>query len=233
MTTLAVMQPYFFPYIGYWQLIHAADKFVVYDDVNFIVRGWINRNRILINGQPSYITVPLDQASQNKLICEVSTQLLTPWREKIIKTISITYRNSPYFYEVFPFIENLIQFKAENLSDYLVNQLQKLAAFIGITTEFVLTSTPYKNRGLTGQTRILDICSREKADIYINPVGGQKLYNKQGFDRLNIDLKFISMRPIPYIQKSHEFHAHLSIVDALMELGPIKIKHHLDAFDLT
>ena len=77
---IAIMQPYFFPYIGYWQLIHAVDHFVIYDDVNYIKGGWINRNRILINGKPAYITVPLHKASAFKRICDTDLQPSPFWR---------------------------------------------------------------------------------------------------------------------------------------------------------
>ena len=155
---IAIMQPYFFPYIGYWQLIHAVDRFVIYDDVNYIIRGWINRNRILINGEPSYITVPLQQASQNRHICEIYLQAHPIWRDKLVKSVATAYRKAPCFAEVFSVIERIIRHDADNLSDYLVHQLQTLSAFMGINTKFVVTSRCYKNNDLSGQERILDIC---------------------------------------------------------------------------
>lgn len=229
---LAIMQPYFFPYIGYWQLIHAADRFVIYDDVNYIKNGWINRNRILINGKPTYITVPLFQASSFKRICDTALKPSSLWRNKMVKSVANTYRKAPFFTEVFPIVEELIHHKKLNLSDYLVHQIETLTQFMGIQTEFVLTSRIYENNELTGQNRILDICKREKATTYINPIGGQSLYNTETFHSAEIDLRFISMHPLPYNQKVKKFVPYLSIIDVLMAVEPAEIKHHLNAFDL-
>lgn len=233
MKAIAIMQPYFFPYIGYWQLIHAVDRFVIYDDVNYINRGWINRNRLLINGVPTYMTAPLYRSSQNKRICDIALQPSLDWRKKLVKMVETTYRNSTCFATVFPVIERLIRHKAGNVADYLAYQLQSLAAFMGIKTEFVVSSRSYQNEYLTGQARILDICNREEAGIYINPQGGQTLYDAEAFRSAGIDLRFIVMRPLPYKQRGVEFVPYLSIIDALMEIGSIDIEHHLNAFVLT
>src|ERR1039457_4505458 len=124
---MAVMQPYFFPYIGYWQLIQAVGRFVIFDDVNYINRGWINRNRILINGVPAYITAPLSRSSQNKRICDIELQPSIEWRHKLGKMVGNTYRKAPHFLEVFPVVEKLINHEADTLADYLAPQLQRLA----------------------------------------------------------------------------------------------------------
>lgn len=230
---LAIMQPYFFPYIGYWQLIHAVNRFVIYDDVNYIIRGWVNRNRILINGEPSYITVPLQRASQNRHICDISLLPLSIWRDKLVKSVETTYHKSPYFAEAFPVIERVIRHEADNLSDYLAHQLRTLSAFMEIQTEFVLTSRLYRNKELSSQERILNICKREGATTYINPQGGQTLYEQECFANAGIDLQFIVMHPMPYKQRAPGFVPYLSIIDALMEVGRSKIMHHLNAYDLS
>jgi hypothetical protein len=232
MKNLAIMQPYFFPFIGYWQLIHAVDRFVIYDDVNYIKGGWINRNRILINGKPAHITVPLHQSSSYKRICDIVLQASPIWRDKMVKAVEMTYRQSPFFAEVFPVVEKLIRHEVDNMSDYLAYQLQTLATFMNIKAEFVVTSRCYENSDLSGQERILDICLQEGATTYINPQGGQSLYNVEAFRNVAIDLRFIIMHPLPYKQRSGGFIPYLSIIDALMEIGPIEIKHHLDEFDL-
>ena len=233
MKKIAIMQPYFFPYIGYWQLIHAVDRFVIYDDVNYIKNGWINRNRLLINGRPTYITAPLRQPSPNKRICDTLLQHSPDWRSKLVKMVEITYRQAPCFSKVFPIIEKLICHDAANLTDYLAYQLQTLAAYMGISTEFVVTSRRYENALLSGQARILDICKREEATTYINLRGGQALYDAIAFSGAGIDLRFIAMHPLPYQQRTAGFVPDLSIIDALMEIGPVDIKHQLDAFGLT
>lgn len=230
--TVAVMQPYFFPYIGYWQLIHAVDRFVIYDDVNYIKKGWINRNRLLINGKPAYITAPLHQASQFKRICDTALQPSSIWRDKLVRKIAITYRKSPCFSEVFPIIESLIRHETDGLADYLAHQLQTLAAFMGIKTEFVSSEDRYANEHLSGQARVLDVCKRENATAYVNSQGGRSLYDGETFRRAGVKLSFSVMLPVPYRQRSPEFVPRLSIIDALMAIGPVDIRHHLDAFEL-
>jgi hypothetical protein len=232
MKSLAIMQPYFFPYLGYWQLIHAVDRFIIYDDVNYIKGGWINRNRLLINGEPSYITVPLNQSSSNKRICDIALDQSSLWRNKLVKMVEMTYRKSPYFNEVFPMVEKLIRYESNNLSSYLVYQLQTLAVFMGIKSEIEITSGYYKNEQLSGQARVLDICKLEKTNIYINLQGGKTLYDEEEFERAGINLKFILMRQLAYKQRSVKFFPYLSIIDVLMEVGPVDIKYHLNAFDL-
>jgi len=230
---LAIMQPYFFPYLGYWQLLGSVDRFVIYDDVNYIKGGWINRNRILINGKPSYITAPLYQASYNKRICDVSLQSSPVWRKKMVKSIENAYRKAPFFSEVFPIIEKTICYKTENLADFLAYHLKAMAVFLGINTEFVKTSRCYKNHDLTGQDRILDICKREGANEYINLQGGQALYDAEAFRRLGIDLCFMVMQHAPYAQRAAGFTRCLSLIDALMENGPYGVAQQLDKFDLV
>ena len=225
---LAIMQPYFFPYLGYWQLLNTADRFVIFDDVNYIKRGWINRNRILVNGEPKYITVPLNQSSQNKRICDLTLLSSTDWRKKLVRSIEYSYRKAPCFPEIFPIIEKIICHKALNLSEYLANQLVTLAELLRIDTEFVMSSRCYQNDSLTGPERILDICRRENATTYINPEGGYELYDTAAFESEDIDLRFLVMRPVAYKQRSTGFVPFLSIIDALME---VSWSLHLDEFD--
>ena len=102
---IAIMQPYFFPYLGYWQLMNIVDKFVIYDDVNYIKRGWINRNRILVEGKPFYIHVPVMKASQNKIINEMEVFVDSSLRKKELKTIELAYKKAPFFDSVYPLIK--------------------------------------------------------------------------------------------------------------------------------
>lgn len=229
---LAVMQPYFFPYIGYWQLIRAADRFVILDDVNYIKAGWINRNRLLINGQPTWLTAPVQDASQNRKICATQLQATDDWRDKTVRMVAMAYRRAPCFAEVFPVVEQVLRHGAGNLADYLAHQLRTLTAFMGIDTSFVTTSRRYGNEQLAGQARIVDICRREDARQYLNLPGGRALYDPAAFAAAGVELHFLTMRPLPYPQRSPGFTPFLSIIDALMELGPAGIGRHLDAFDL-
>ena len=116
---VAIMQPYFFPYIGYFQLINLVDVFVVYDDVNYIKKGWINRNNILINKKSFLFSLPLQNMSQNKLINEIFLVEDTNWRISLLNTIQITYKNAPYFDEVYSLIEEIISYKINQQKRHL------------------------------------------------------------------------------------------------------------------
>lgn len=210
------MQPYFFPYIGYWQLIHAVDRFVIYDDVNYIKGGWVNRNRILINGKPVFITAPLHQSSPFKRICDTALHPSLVWRDKLLKMVETTYRRATYFVEVFPIVEELIRHETDNLSDYLAHQLQTLSAFMGINAEFVVTSRCYENNELSGQERILDVCRREGATTYINLQGGQALYERTAFTQYGVDLRFLIPSAMEYKQFGTTHVPWLSIIDVMM-----------------
>jgi WbqC-like protein family len=230
---LAIMQPYFFPYIGYWQLINTVDLFVIYDDVNYKKGGWINRNRILINGEPSYITVPINKSSSYKRICDTSLQLTLFWREKLVKMVWTTYQKAPYFKEIFPIIENLIRYETDNLADYLAYQLKTLARYMGISTQFVLSSRHYENSNLTGQNRVVDICCQENATVYINLQGGLSLYSKDAFSLHGIELKFIIPTAICYKQFRTETVPWLSIIDVMMFNSQSQINLLLNKFELV
>ena len=229
---LGIMQPYFFPYLGYWQLLKTVDRFVVLDDVNYINRGWINRNRILINAEPSYITIPLRKVSQNMRICDLLIHEESPWRNKILRSIEHAYRRAPFFDSVFPLLEIIISNPVENLADYLLWQLQKVSSLLDIETDIVPTSRLYKNEDLSGERRIIDINIKESADNYLNLESGQSLYNAEAFSDASIRLEFIKYNAVPYFQRYPGFVSHLSIIDVLMELGPEKAASKLAEHEL-
>lgn len=234
MTTLSVMQPYFLPYLGYWQLMKAADRHVVYDDVNYIKGGWINRNRLQVAGRPTYFTVPLAHASSFRRICEIDTVRHSPWRTRLLRMFELAYRRAPGFPEVFPAIERILQHEAANLAEFLLHQLRTVAGLLGITTELVHSSRHYGNHHLSGQARVLDICRREGATTYVNLPGGRALYDAGAFQQAGISLRFLQMRlpnlPAPGAPESSPY---LSIVDTLMQAGPQRTRELLNACDLT
>lgn len=230
---VAIMQPYFLPYIGYFQLINAVDKFVVYDDVNFINRGWINRNNILVNGSTAMIQIPLSKASQNKLINEVEIFKEGKWKVKLFRTIEQNYKIAPNFYRIFELLQSLINKDHSHISALNVESIQTICSYLDIRTEIISSSTHYQNHHLNGQNRILDICQKENADNYINPIGGEILYNKEQFIEKNIKLNFIHSTAIPYSQTSSTFVPFLSILDVLMNCEPEYIKTTLlQSFEL-
>jgi len=213
---LAIMQPYFLPYIGYFQLMAAVDKFVVYDDVNFIKGGWINRNRILLNGREHLFTVPLAGASPNRLINQIKIAPGTGWKRKLTSTIEQAYRPAPHFEQIFPLLTVIINHAEQGLSNYVVHALEKVCGYLDITTTIAPNSAIYYNSELQGEARVLDICRQEKADIYINAPGGRALYNPQHFRQQNVELRFLESAPIEYQQFGPDFYPSLSIIDVLM-----------------
>jgi hypothetical protein len=214
--TIAIMQPYIFPYIGYFQLINAVDRFVIYDDVNFINKGWINRNQILVSGKGHLFTLPLKDASQNRLINEVNLSDHEPWKKKLLKTIQQSYLKAPNYPVVFPLVEDIVNFEAGRISELTLHALRSICGFLEIRTEMVSSSSVYGNAQLKGQERILDICLREGASQYINPIGGMELYDHTGFEKEGIQLSFLKSTLSPYPQFKNAFVPWLSIIDVLM-----------------
>jgi hypothetical protein len=229
---LAIMQPYIFPYLGYFQLISAVDKFVIYDDVNYINRGWINRNNILLNSKSFLFGIPLIDASQNKLINEIEIVKDEAWKIKLLKTFDQAYRRAPYFNGIFDLIVNVINSRSLNISDMAFLSIKVVVEYIGIDTEFVNTSNIYDNRNLRGQKRILDICEREKSEHYINPIGGLEIYSKELFEKSNIKLSFLRSMQKSYKQFNAEFVPNLSIIDLLMFNSKESLKEMLEEFEL-
>ncbi len=177
---LAIMQPYFLPYIGYFQLINAVDKFVIYDDVNYIKRGWVNRNNILLNGKSFQINLLVTGASQNK---KINTIEISSNQKKLIKTIENVYKKAPFYCEVFPLFQKIMDFNDHNLGKFLSNSIFELCNYIDINTEIIIASSINKNNNLKGQDKIIHICELLGTDYYLNSVGGMTLYDKDEFKK--------------------------------------------------
>ena len=227
--TLAIMQPYLFPYTGYWQLVNAVDTFVIFDDVNFIKKGYINRNSILLNGKPHIFTLELIGASQNKLINEIE---IGGNSRKILKTIEMSYKKSPYFYIVFPIIKDILDNKEKNLAKFIGHSLEKISNYLEMDTKFIYSSDIRKNNSLKAQDKILEIASLLKSTDYINAIDGQKFYDKERFSQENIQLNFLDTEITEYKQFENEFESHLSIVDILMFNSIEDINNILSKFKL-
>ncbi|ABC38832.1 WbqC family protein [Burkholderia thailandensis] len=230
---LAIMQPYFFPYIGYFQLMASVDAFVVYDDVAFINRGWINRNRINVNGAPHMITVPLQRASQNRRICDIDVAPDAAWRAKLLRTIHQSYARAPQFARVFPMIECVMLHDAANLADFLLHGLTVLRDHLRLKTEIVATSRRYGNAELKAQARIVDIALKERAGIYVNAAGGRELYNVDDFAAAGLQLKFLTPGLARYAPVRGAFVPALSIIDVLMCNDDASVDHLLGCATLS
>jgi hypothetical protein len=221
---LAVMQPYFVPYIGYFQLMSAVDKIVLLDDVNFINGGWINRNRIAVEGQPHWLTLPLVKASQNRLINEIEIIDDSSWKTKAMRTIGLSYRNAPFVEQVLPFLSNLLKEAGGSLSVFLSWHLGQVAKLIGIDTRIEPTSAIYPKEKRSGQDRIIDICHQEGATSYVNLPGGKNLYDARLFASAGIDLLILqpNLQMLP-LRHSGDEGPSLSIIDLLMFNSPSAI----------
>ncbi len=232
MKTIAIMQPYFLPYIGYFQLMAAVDKFVLFDDVHYINRGWINRNRLLLNGEAHTFTVPLQGASQNKLICDIELADDEGWRDKLLRTIGQVYVKAPCYAEIAPLMGRLIRYPTRRLDDFLLNSLRELAQYLALDVMIENTSRIYHNAQLHGQERILDICKQEQANRYVNPIGGESLYDRASFDAQGVELKFLRSRPLSYPQGKGDFVPWLSILDVLMFNPQPEVRRLLAEMDM-
>lgn len=230
---LGIMQPYFVPYIGYWQLLHSVDRYVIYDDVNFITGGWINRNRILIHGAPHYFNLPMRNASQNRLIREVGVDPNPALRRKMLATLDACYKKAPYYRQAMEVLAPMIQCREETVSGYLANSLHMICQYLGITTELTLSSDIPKQNALKGQDKILHICQLLQADTYHNAIGGQALYDSHAFSEAGIALRFLKPEPVVYRQFGGEFVPNLSIIDLMMFNDLAAIRQMLEAYTLV
>lgn len=214
---LAIMQPYFVPYIGYFQLMKAADEFVVYDNIQYTKAGWINRNRILVNHKDSYLTLPLKKDSDYLDICERS--LAAGWnmeKKKILNRLRAAYHKAPYFERVYPLLEQALAFETENLFDFIVNSLIVVKTYLGITTPLIRSSLIPVDRQLRSADRVLALCHARRAACYLNPAGGTHLYDKLSFKQQGIELQFLQTPAIAYPQFGQTFLPSLSIIDVMM-----------------
>ena len=212
-----MMQPYFFPYLGYWQLMNMADEYILYDDVNYIKGGWINRNRIKDNGTDALFGISVRKASQNKKINELEILLTTDDREKLISRITYAYGKAPFFKDTINLFEETLSCEKTNLAEFLAYSNRKVADYMGITTPIYSATELNLDHTNRAQQRIIDICLLRGAKTYVNAIGGKELYNKQNFDDVGIELKFLRMDPdIVYPQGKGDFIPYLSILDVLM-----------------
>ena len=210
---LGIMQPYFFPYIGYFQLIQLVDVYVIADDLNFIKNSYIKKNSILDNGSPALISLQLIGASQNKLINEIEVGNDV---DKLLTAIQRRYAKAPYFKDVFPLLQTILSSKEKNLARFLGDSLMEISNYLGMQTKFLYSSEIEKNNDLKFDARIKDICKSVGSEHYINAIGGKELYNKDEFAKEGIKLSFIDTKNIEYKQFDKAFVPNLSIIDVMM-----------------
>lgn len=231
---LAIMQPYLFPYIGYFQLITAADKFVIYDDVQFIKEGWVHRNRLLVNKQSKQFTLPLKKDSHRAKIYQRHIAI-DRWEKdagKMLTMIQQSYGKAPYYKSVYPLVESCIHAGSPLLIEFLLKALKFCCDYMGIATELVCSSSLDIATDYRGQDRIIAMCKELKADHYINAIGGRDLYSRGDFGREGINLSFIKPLEINYPQFGNEFIPWLSVIDVMMFNSPEQIRKFLSMYKL-
>lgn len=228
---IGIMQPYFLPYIGYYQLIKSVDTFIFYDDVAYIKQGWINRNRILLDGQDYLFIMQLNKASQNKKINAIE---IGNNRMNLLMTFTFAYRKAPFFKNVEPLLHSIFESEQNNLSQYIIDTNKLITDYLGIDTKILVSSEIEKeNKPKSKEDYIFEICNKFGATTYINAIGGRELYSKADFTQAGIDLYFIETQFIEYTQFNNNFIPSLSIIDVMMFNSIDVIQAMLDNFKLV
>ncbi|MEC5385606.1 WbqC family protein [Uliginosibacterium sp. H3] len=217
---LAIMQPYFLPYIGYFQLIGAVDEFVVYDNIKYTKKGWINRNRFLLNGSDATFSLPLKNDSDTLDV--VQRELAVSFnREKLLNQFRGAYASAPYFAQNFAFLERVVRCEERNLFCYIQHSILETCKHLGLKTRICISSEIPVDHDLKAQDKVLALCLARGADTYINSIGGIELYSPSVFRTQGIALNFLRPKPFVYSQFGAPFVPWLSIVDVLM-FNPIE-----------
>lgn len=212
---LGIMQPYFMPYIGYFQLLNAVDKYVIYDNAKYTKKGWINRNRILQNNKDTLISISVEKDSDYLDIKDRSVADSFD-KKKLINQIRESYRKAPYFEQVIPIVEDIINYEEKNLFLYIYNSIKEVCKFLNIHTEIIISSTIDVDQTLAGQDRVIAICKTLGAEDYYNAIGGQELYHPKDFEKEEVSLRFLSSNLVAYKQFNNDFIPWLSIIDVMM-----------------
>jgi hypothetical protein len=230
---VAIMQPYFLPYIGYWQLMHHVDVFVVYDDIEYTKKGWINRNRFLSSGQPETFTLPLKKDSD---FLDVRDRQLSDNfdadKRKLMRRLEAAYRNAPFYQEGKSLLADILASNEENLFQFIYQSIEYIHTRLGMASRLVVSSTLGISRQLKGQDRVIASCKMLGATEYINPIGGIELYDRNAFSAEGIQLHFQQVRLLEYYQHNHQFVPNLSIVDNIMFIGYQGVMKLLPEMDL-
>lgn len=233
MTTVVIMQPYFFPYIGYYQLIAQSDVFVLYDEVQYIRSGWSNRNRILRQCSPHYLTFPLVSADFRLSYRERAYKEGQDSRDQILRSVTEAYKKAAYFDVVYALVAEIMSFPSATVSIFNRNAIAKTAGYLGVDRRIIASSELEPSPKLAGPARVLDICRQLGGTRYVNAIGGQALYDKHQFAEAGMELTFCRTREIKYDQGCKDQFPNLSIIDVMMHNSPQAIQAMLDEYDLV
>jgi hypothetical protein len=230
---IAIMQPYFFPYIGYFQLINSVDEFIIYDNIQYTKKGWINRNRILCNGSDKLITLPLKKDSDFKDVFE--RKLSDTWiddRNKILNLIKTSYRKAPFFNDVFEIVQKCLLYDNQNLFNFIFNSIKIINEYLEIKTKMILSSSVNIDHSLKSKHKVIAICKEMNATTYINAIGGVDLYDKDEFLENKIFLNFIKSNSLNYKQFDNEFIPWLSIIDVMMFNSKNRVMELINSYSI-
>lgn len=222
------MQPYFLPYVGYFQLINHCDTFVLYDNVEYSTKGWITRNRLQINGMTKVFSLQLKKSSNH---LQINQKVLAQSfdRKKLLRQFDGAYRKSKYWNQARVALEEIILYEDNNLYTYVENSIMHVCDYIGIETRILRSSEIEATNNLRGEDRVLSVCKAVKALEYVNPIGGIDLYDKSKFNNHGINLKFLRSKLSPYDQGGVDFSPALSIVDLMANLDVTQIRKLLSS----
>jgi len=229
---LGLQQPYFFPYLGYYQLLFAVDRFVAYDDVAWIKGGWINRNRLLADGRPAWFTVPTRGASPRVPLDAVEVGG-GPWREKMLRRFEESYAHAPYRQAVMPLLERVLAGSSALVADLAVASLEAVRDYLGYTIPIYRARGRYQESGARGQERVIAICRAEGASEYLNAIGGSVLYSRHDFQSAGIALRFLRGSLPAYRQGDTQFEPGLSILDTLMHNSIEQARGMMNAYKIV
>ena len=225
---IGIMQPYFLPYIGYFQLINISEKFVVLDNVQYIRRGWINRNKYLLNNKDRYFTIPITKIPQHQNIVKVKISKEYD-RKKILKQFYHAYKKAPHFDKIYPLLDRIILYSDQNLFRYVLHSISEICEYLDIKTKFYLSSNIRIDHNLRSEKKIIALCKFFKSNLYINSSGGEKIYKKDDFKKFYINIKFLNSSEFRYKQfNNNYFIPNLSIVDVLMFNSKKTIKEKIN-----
>lgn len=226
MKSVGIMQAYFMPYIGYFQLIHAVDEFVIYDNIQYTKKGWINRNRILQGNKDKYITLPLKKDSD---FLDIRERVLADSfkREKMMKQIETTYHKAPYYPVISEWLRDIICYEEDNLFQYIFHSVKEVCQYLDITTPILISSQMKYDNNLKGQDKVIAICKERNCERYINAIGGMELYHSGAFAKEGMELRFIQTVLQEYPQFKNQFVPGLSIIDVLMFNSKEQVKQML------
>jgi hypothetical protein len=233
--TVAIMQPYAFPYIGYFCLAEASDVFVFHDDVNYIKGGWINRNRIVINGAPYLFSIPVSRWESDDFIMNVRIQSIIDFRRKFLRQLELAYRNAPSFEIGLSYVDDVLNSSHISISELAIHSIVRLYKLVGLPKTFLRSSERFSGlRGVGRSEKLTAITKALGSNNYVNPIGGTALYDKTSFAEMGVSLSFVKSKLTEYRQVgAREFIPSMSIIDVLMNNDLDRVRMLMKDYELV